>query len=290
MTLASPRIPWRSLLFVPVLAERFVAKATERGADAVVLDLEDSIPPGAKAEAREQVGGAIDVLAARGAEVLVRVNAERDRLAEDLPAVVSANLSAVVLPKVESADDIRNADTQMTALERDAGLAERAVGLIAVIEGPRGVLDAAAIAAEPRVTGVALGTEDFALATGAAPTPAGLAYPAQHLIVAARAFGKFAFVTVGHIREYENIALFEDAARLGKTFGSDGGFAIHPRQVEVLNRVFSPSDDEIAAAQRIVEAFDAALKAGSGAIAVDGNMIDAPIAEQARRVLARAAR
>jgi citrate lyase subunit beta/citryl-CoA lyase len=279
---------WRSLLFVPVLAERFVAKAAERGADAVVLDLEDSIPPAAKAKARAKAGAVIDALAAQGADVMVRVNSARDLLADDLAAVVRPGLAAVVLPKVESAGNAGDAAARISDLEAANGGDAGSVGLIAVIESAAGVLDAAAVAAVPRVTGLALGTEDFAVSTGAAPTPAGLAYPAQYLIIAARAHGKAAFVIPGHIREYRNIALFEEAVRMGKTLGSDGGFAIHPRQVEALNRIFTPAAEEVAAARRIVEAFDAALAAGSGAISLDGNMIDAPVAEQARRVLARA--
>jgi citrate lyase subunit beta/citryl-CoA lyase len=277
---------WRSFLFVPVLSERFLAKAGTRGADAVVLDLEDSIPAGQKDAARAALPDAIAGLAAQDADVLVRVNAGKDLVAADIAAAVGPNLRAVVLPKVEGAADAHNAGALIAEAEAAAGMAVGATGLIAQVESAVGFLAAAEIAAEPRVTAMTLGVEDFAVSTGARPIPSAVGYPAQHVIICAKAHGKSAFVMPGHMREFENVALFEEAARIGRDLGSDGGFAIHPRQIEVLNRVFTPSDDEVAAARRIVEAFDAV--GGQGAISVDGQMIDPPVAEQARRVLARA--
>jgi citrate lyase subunit beta/citryl-CoA lyase len=272
----------RSLLFVPLADERFLARAHERGADALLLDLEDSVPPERKAEARRRLADAVRLLQSKDATAMVRVNSEVQYLAEDLRAAVHARVAAVFLPKVENADQVKAASFLLDGCE---------ASVVAMLESPAAVLDAPAIArAGGRLAGLAFGSEDYCGALGIASSAALLDWPAQLFAVAARARGLAAFGLPGPVAE---IADMEGYARLlekAKAMGYTGTLCIHPKQVAASNRVYSPSDAEVALAREIVAAFDAAVKEGRGAFALHGRMIDAPVAEQARATLARATR
>lgn len=270
----------RSALFVPLADERFLAKAHERGADALLLDLEDSVPPAQKAAARARLPDAARRLAAQGATVMLRVNAAPELLAEDLKAAAQLTLAAVVLPKVESA-------AQLAAAERLSG--ESGAKLVAMLESPAAVLGAAAIAcAGTRLAGLVFGSEDYCGALGIASSAALLDWPAQMVAMAARAQGLAAFGQPGAITEIADMDAYARVLARAKAMGFTGTLCIHPKQVAAANRVFAPTAEEISLAKEIVAAFDAAVREGRGVVALHGRMIDAPVADQARATLARA--
>jgi citrate lyase subunit beta/citryl-CoA lyase len=280
---------WRSLLFVPANVERFVRAAHERGADAVQLDLEDSIAPSEKDAARRAVGPAAESLAARGCEVVVRINRPLRLALADIDAAVAPCVRALTLPKVESADHLRMLCEAIGEAEARRGMIPGSTRTIALIETPRAVLEMAQIAAaDPRVAAIILGGEDLATALGVASDSELFVQLASGLVVAANAAGVLPLGLVGSIGEVHDLAAFAAMARRSHALGLQGAFCIHPAQVPILNAAFSPSAAELARARLIVDAYDAALAAGSGAIAVGGAMIDVPIAVRARALLARA--
>ena len=272
----------RSALFVPLADERFLARAHERGADALLLDLEDSVPPAQKAEARARLPEAARRLAVAGATVMVRVNNDAGLLADDLKAAVQGRAAAVFLPKTESADQVKAASFLLDGCD---------AGVVAMIESPAAVLEAPAIArAGGRLAGLAFGSEDYCGALGIASGAALLDWPAQMVAVAARAHGLAAFGLPGPVAEIADMDAYTRLLEKAKAMGFTGTLCVHPKQVAASNRVYSPSDAELALAREIVAAFDAAVKEGRGAFALHGRMIDAPVAEQARATLARARR
>jgi citrate lyase subunit beta/citryl-CoA lyase len=277
--------PIRSLLFVPVLNGGFVAKAHERLADAVVLDLEDSIAPDRKAEARAALAGAARQLAGHGTPVWVRVNRhDPAALAADLAAAAAAPLTGVILPKVESADEVREAEALLVA----AGAPEH-LALMADIETAAGLLAAPAIAAASRrLTGLGFGEQDFATDLGVEPIPDALTMPAQQLVIAARSQGLEAIGLVGSSVDFAALDRLAELARASRRIGFTGAACIHPAQVAILNAAFAPDARELAAAQAVVVAFEAGLAVGQGAVALDGKMIDEPIYRRALTVIARA--
>jgi citrate lyase subunit beta/citryl-CoA lyase len=269
----------RSALFVPLADERFLARAQERGADALLLDLEDSVPPAQKAAARARLPEAARRLVALGATVMVRVNSTPEHLAEDLKAATRSPVAAVFLPKVESAEHIVAAEYL---------LADSGAKLVALLESPGAILAARDIAgAGTRLSGLAFGSEDYCGVLGISSGKAALDWPAQMLAVAARARGLAAFGLPGPVSEIEDVAAFTRLLEKAKAMGFTGCTCIHPKQVAAANRVYSPSAEEIAQAREVVDAFDAALREGRGAFALHGRMIDAPVVDQARAVLAR---
>lgn len=272
-------ISLRSALFVPLADERFLAKARERGADALLLDLEDSVPPAQKASARARLPEAARGLAAPGAIVMVRVNSAPEHLAEDLKAAAQSPVAAVFLPKVESAEQVAAAAYLLEGSDAQ---------LVAMLESPAAVLDAVAIArAGSRLAGLAFGSEDYCGALGIASSAAALDWPAQAVAVAARARGLAAFGLPGPVSEIEDMDAFSRLLEKAKAMGYTGSLCIHPKQVATANRVYSPSAAEIGLAGEIVAAFEAALREGRGAFALHGRMIDAPVVDQARATLAR---
>jgi citrate lyase subunit beta/citryl-CoA lyase len=270
----------RSALFVPLAEERFLARAHERGADALLLDLEDSVPPARKQEARARLPDAARRLAALGATVMVRINSAPELLAADLKAAALSPVVAVFLPKVENAEQLIAAEVLL------AGSGAR---LVALLESPNAILAAAEISrAGTRLAGLAFGSEDYCGALGIGSDKAALDWPAQMLATAARARGLAAFGLPGPVSEIEDAEAFTRLLERAKAMGYTGCTCIHPKQVAAANRVYSPTPGEIELAREIVSAFEAALRDGRGAIALHGRMIDAPVVDQARAVLARA--
>lgn len=281
------RLPvWRSLLFVPVNVDRFVDRAHTRGADAIQLDLEDSIPPGEKDAARARVQEAAEKVARGGADVVVRINRPWRLALKDLEAAVSPRVQALTLPKVESADHVRMVDEVVSELERERGMEVGATKFIAMVETAPAFFRAAEIAsASPRVVALTLGAEDFAISTGILPDPEGLLYPSLQIVIAARAAGVLPLGFVGTITEYRDLQALRAVVRRSRRLGFVGASAVHPDQVRVLNEEFRPTEEEVARARRVIAAYEEALAAGRGAIAVDGKMVDVPVVEQARRLL-----
>lgn len=281
-----PAVTWanlRSLLFVPTSAPAsMLDRAADRGADALILDLEDGVAPECKAAARQRLNAVAQALVDRGATVLLRVNADPALWAMDLAAAPLSHLAALMLPKVESPAAVG----ALSAALADAGAGH--LPIAALIESPAGVLASAAVSAHDRVCALGFGAEDHAAALGVAPTPLALAWPAAQVVHAAHAHGRASWGLAASVAEFGDLPRFEAAVRDARAMGFTGSVCIHPRQVPLLNAGFSPTADELAWARRVIEADHAARAAGRGATQLDSRMVDRPIVERARRWLATA--
>jgi citrate lyase subunit beta/citryl-CoA lyase len=277
------------MLFVPVTVPRFVESAADRGADAIILDLEDSVAATAKERARALLPGAIPRVARRGADALVRLNRPWRLLVRDLEAAVIPGVAALMLTKVDHAEHVHAVADIVDELETERGLPPGAIRFVVLVETAAGFFRMEAIArSHPRVVAMGLGAEDFALSVGMLPEPEGLFYPKQHMIFAARAAGIMPLGFVGTVADYKDQEAFRAIVRRSRRLGFMGASCIHPLQVPVLNQEYAPSADETEQAKRMVAAYDAALAAGTGAVEFEGRMIDIPVVERARQALARA--
>lgn len=259
------------MLFAPGNSERKLRRALEEPADAVIADLEDAVSLAEKAEARAIVA---DVFggSSPGPARFVRVNGRTSGLLEeDLSALAGLQLDGIVLPKAEP-------DPSRPSLE---------LPVVAIIETAAGMAGAARVAATPGVQALMLGSVDLALELRIRPRPDGaeLAYFRSALVLDSAAAGVAAPIDGVHVDVGDLVGL-EEQAQLARSFGMGGKACIHPSQVAVVNEVFAPSSRELEHARRVVEAYAEAVKAGSGVIALDGRMIDYPVFEQARRLLA----
>jgi citrate lyase subunit beta/citryl-CoA lyase len=277
--------PRRSVLYVPGSNARALEKARTLPVDGLIIDLEDAVAPSAKEEARRAACAAIQAGGFGHREVALRVNGpETPWGAEDLAQAALSGADAVVLPKVESREEVRAAEQALEAAGAMPGLS-----LWCMIETPRGVLASAEIAgATPRLAVLVMGTSDLVKDLGARHTPGRVEvlYALGAVLLAARAHGLAALDGV-HL-DLADDAGFEAACRLGRDLGFDGKTLIHPSTVEAANRVFAPDAAEVAAARRLVAAHAEAEAAGRGVVVVDGRLVEALHVEAARRVLALA--
>ncbi|MEJ1975436.1 MAG: CoA ester lyase [Acetobacteraceae bacterium] len=276
----------RSILFVPALAERYIEKAPTLGADALVLDLEDSIAPSRKDDARAALASAAQRLARSGLPILVRVNHRADILQQDIEAAVRPEVCALKLPKIETADEVLVCAEMVARAEQKAGVPAGQTWLMPMIETPRGVLNADAIAAShARVQVIAFGVEDFAQSMRTRPIHSAMSMPAQMVAMAARANGLPALGLPGTVGEFTDLDAFRRTVLLARDLGFAGSGCIHPAQIAVLNETFGASAQELADARTVVSLYEAALARGQGAVAFEGRMIDIPIYERAVALL-----
>ncbi len=291
-TQGSAELPvWRSMLFVPVNVRKYVEKAHTRGADAIILDLEDSIAPGDKEAARSLVAEAAQACARGGADILVRINRPLELAVRDIEAVVSPDIKGLLLPKIDSASHVRLLAELVETVERRRGMPAGSTKFSAMIETAEAFPRMWEIAAaHPRVVAMSLGSEDFALSTGSEPDPDVLLYPKQQVVIAARAAGILPMGTIGTVATYQDLDGYREVVRRSRRFGFQGSACIHPQIVPILNEGFSPTAEEVASAERIVAAFERATAEGRGSIEVDGKMIDIPIVERAQRLIDTARR
>lgn len=281
----------RSLLFIPGSDERKLAKSRALRPDAFIFDLEDGVAPDRKEEARRMVAAHLREVAPGPAERAVRLNGlHTPFFAEDLRAIAGARPDALVLPKVESPEEVAAIEAAVGAAERAAGVPAPGPSLLLFIESARGLAGAAAIAAASRrVEALILGHADFCKDLGvrqARATEGILLHVRCALVLAARAAGVEAIDTI-----YESLGDVEGLraeAEQAAALGFAGKLALHPAQVEPIQAAFTPSAEEVAYARRVVEGFEAARAAGRGVFTLDGRMIDEPFVEVERRLLARA--
>ncbi len=281
----------RVALFAPGSKERVMAKALESGADAVILDLEDSVPLAGKAEARTLVAGVIDAAAARPRPaVTVRTNsAATDYLAGDLEAVVRPGLAAVILPKAETAEEVRSTAAAIERHEKAHAMEAGSVALILMIESALGVhacFDL--IKASPRVAATCFGSArdgDLQTDLGCAWSIEGteLLYARSKVLLDTRAAG--AMPLDGVFSDLNDEAGLAADTRLSARLGYVGRTAIHPKQIAPIRAAYAVPENEVAYYEKVVREFAAVEKAGTAAITVDGKLIDYAMFERAKRVL-----
>lgn len=274
----------RSLLFVPGNQPRRVEKALASGADAVIIDLEDSVPASDKRQARD---AAVAALGRRDA-VFVRVNGFDDAACfDDLEAIVRPGLAGVVLPKADAAQPLATLDWLVTQLERRAGMEAGTVELMPLVECARGVESLPQIAAaSPRIRRISFGVADYShdLGVDIGPDEEALAHIRSRLVHCSRAAGLEQPVD-SVVVEVRDAGRFRESARRARALGLFGKLCIHPDQVPLAHEAFTPAPAELARARAIVDAWESAEGRGEAAITVGGEFVDGPVAARARQIL-----
>jgi citrate lyase subunit beta/citryl-CoA lyase len=287
-----PDLPaWRSLLFVPVVREKFVASAHTRGADGIILDLEDSVPEAEKDRARTLVPAAAREVSKAGADVLVRINRPWHQAFRDIEAAVGPGVMALVCPKVESPEHLNVIAELLDAFEAARGLPVGHTRLVALVETADAYFRVSEIAkATTRLVGITLGAEDFALSVGMEPIGETLEAPKQTVIIAARAAGILPLGFMGTVADFKDEEAFRQVVRRSRKFGFACATCIHPSVVHVLNEEYGVSPESIDRARRMVAAYDDAIARGVGAVTFEGKMIDVPVVEREKALLRQAER
>ncbi|MEJ6722438.1 HpcH/HpaI aldolase/citrate lyase family protein, partial [Ilumatobacter sp.] len=274
--------PRRSVLYMPAANERALEKAKTISADAIIFDLEDAVAPDAKPDARARAVAAVQSGEYGNRELTIRCNGlDTEWGADDIAAAGAASPSAVVIPKVDTVEQVDAVSAQL-----DAAGASVDTMIWPMIETPTAMFNVRSIAAHPRVAVLVMGTNDLAkelrspIVTGRHPLVAHLATA----LLAAREAGKV--ILDGVYNDVKNPDGFAAECQQGMEMGFDGKTLIHPSQVDPTNDVWAPGADEIEYAERVIAAFDEAVAAGKGVVTVDGRMIENLHVDNARRVLA----
>jgi citrate lyase subunit beta / citryl-CoA lyase len=287
----------RSWMFVPGNRQRMIEKSLGVAVDAVMMDIEDGVAPAEKDTARQQIAACLDQVAARLKSEkqlrtparFVRINAVgHDRMRDDLASVVRPGLEGLVVPKVETPDQVKTVEQILDRREPELGLGRGSVRLLVAIESPRGLFNAFAIAtASPRVTGLLFGAEDFSRELSLPLRREGeardLIYARSAIVMAAACAHVQSVDGVWpDLQDTEGLKVF---ALQSRRLGFSGMSVIHPAQVEIVNGAFMPAADEIDYARRVLKAFDEARTRGEGAVAFGGQLLDLPIVDRARQTL-----
>jgi citrate lyase subunit beta/citryl-CoA lyase len=277
---------WKSLLFVPAHEARFISSCVDKGASAIALDLEDSVPAFKKHLARQNYQGNIVSLRGAGCEICVRINSDLRACVADLVTVVIEGTAAIVVPKVIGPDQLILIDELISELEQERNLPENGIALIAMVES------AQALQRSPqwgegcsRLAALFFGTEDFCLDASMQASPENLFYPAQQVVLAAKSIGVLAFGYPASIADYSDLPALQGSIVKGKSMGFDGVFCIHPKQLKIVNEVYQSTATEIAQAKVIILAYERALSEGKGAVEVAGKMVDAPVYQRAKKLI-----
>jgi citrate lyase beta subunit len=280
----------RSMLMTPGNRPDRLRKAFVCGADAVVFDLEDSVPPAAKVQARQSIAEAVREGPRDGREICVRINSlESGFGADDLAALPLATIDSIMVPKVESAEGLLHVQRVREGLECDRGR-ERPLELIVMLETPRGILQALPIAdATRRSTALFFGSGDYTAATGAAITPTSLLFARSTVAAAAGAAGIQA-IDAAYFLDVRSAPATREDAVAARALGFAGKVVFHPAQVSVANEVFSPTPAEIQRAERVVAGYRQALAQGHGTAVADGVFVAIDLVAPAQRLLDIAAR
>ena len=278
----------RALLYMPGDNWKMITKSITLGVDSICMDMEDGTAINRKAEARATIAKALQELDFGRSEKLARINSvgsgwEKD----DIGAILPYHPDGIVIPKIESYDHVEWAGGIIESAELDHGWPINSIRILIGVETAKGILNLREIAAHPRLDAIIFGGEDFAASIGATRTKDALEllYARQAIVTACAAYDLQAIdiVTI----DYTDIAALRTESEFGARLGYSGKQIIHPAQVEPVQTAFTPNDEAIARAKRIVEMFEASQKEGKGAFALDGKMIDMPLVKNARRVLER---
>ena len=280
----------RTALFVPGNRPDRVDKAVRTAADVVIIDLEDAVPYSQKNETRPVVREKVMEYPDR--PVFVRTNAlDTEFFEEDLDAVVVEGLACIIVPKVEAAAQILEINQSLLKIEENKVLRAGSVSIIALIESALGVENAFQIVSQrtdpQRLFTAAFGAADFALDMGFEITKTGeeLVYPRARIAVACRAAGVEPPLDTPFMIDLKDLEALEADTKRACQLGFQGKLCIHPNQIDICNRLFSPTKGDIEYAQKVIQAFDAAEADGTAAIQVEGNFIDYPMVERCRRIL-----
>lgn len=278
----------RTLLFTPGNNMRMIEKVCKLSADAIIFDLEDAVPMPDKQSARSLVRDSLKMAADGLRCILVRVNSMDTELLEgDLEFIVQPGLDGIMLPKSEGPEEIEKLSMMLSRFEKDRGMEEGRLCIVPLVETAKGVMNVYRIAlACSRVAAIALGGVDFSRDMGVTLTKEGgeLSYPRAQIAIAARAAGVLAVDTPCiHVRDDEQL---RHEALTAKQYGFSGKLLIHPSQIDIVNEMYSPSEEQVEYAREVVEAFDRAQNQGLGAVSLKGKMIDAANYRQAKDVLA----
>jgi citrate lyase subunit beta/citryl-CoA lyase len=287
----------RSWMFVPGNRQRMIEKSLGVSVDAIMMDIEDGVAPAEKDSARQQIAACLDQVAARlktekqlrTPARYVRINAVgHERSRDDLAVVVRQGLQGLVLPKVETPEQVKSVADLLDRREPEVGLARGSVRLLCALESPKGLFNAYAIAtASPRVIGLLFGAEDFSRELSLPLRREGeardLIYARSSLVTAAACAHVQSVDGVWpDLQDTEGLKVF---ALQSRRLGFSGMSLIHPAQIEVVNGAFTPTADEIDYARRVLKAFDEARARGEGAVAFGGQLLDLPIVDRARQTL-----
>jgi citrate lyase beta subunit len=278
------------MLFMPGDSMRKIEKAIGLGVDCIVMDLEDGVAFSQKAAARQTIAEALTTLDFGRTERLVRINPVGSDLFEaDLRAMIAAGPDGYVLPKVDFAEQVQAVAEFLSLEEKARGRRAGGARLLPIVETALGVMNVREIAlADDRVDALVFGAEDLAGDMGAVRTPAGweVFYARSAVVMAAKACRLQAIDQV--FFDLNDLEGFEAECRAGRQMAYDGKMVIHPRQVEIAQRVFAPSPEEIERALRVIRAHEEAQAAGLGAFALDGKMVDMPVVKAAENTIRRA--
>lgn len=268
---------------------KMITKSITLGVDSICMDMEDGTAFNKKAEARATIARALQELDFGASEKLARINSvgsgwEQD----DIDAVLPYHPDGIVIPKVESFEQVEWAGRIIEDAELKYGWKVNSIRILIGVETAKGILNLKEIAAHPRLDAIIFGGEDFAASIGATRTKEAveLLYARQAVIVACAAYDLQAIDIVAI--DYKDLEALKAEAEFGAGLGFSGKQVIHPDQVQVVQEAFTPSAESIAYARRIVETFEASQREGKGAYSLDGKMIDMPLLKNAQKVLARA--
>ncbi|MEG6584174.1 HpcH/HpaI aldolase/citrate lyase family protein [Dendrosporobacter sp. 1207_IL3150] len=273
----------RSMLFIPGNSPGMLQNGGVFGADAVILDLEDAVAPNEKDAARILVAHALNNVDYGASEKVVRINPLDTFGHEDIKAIVPCEPGALMVPKVQTAEDIKKVVELVAAAERTG---QKAVKIVALLETPQGIHEAYNIAkADQRVVALALGAEDYTAALGAKRTKEGTEiFTVRSMIVNAASAAGIQSIDTPFTDANDEEGLLQDTI-VAKQFGFKGKMAINPRQVDVIHGVYNPSDTDIEWAQQVIEALRKAEAEGSGVASLNGKMVDAPIVSRAHNII-----
>lgn len=273
-------------MFVPGNNPAMMSDAFIYGPDSIMLDLEDSVTMAEKDAARLLVHNALKTIDYGNTEMVVRVNPLNTPYGrKDVEAVVKAGVDVIRMPKTETAEEVQELEAEIEKVEKELGCLGR-TQIMAAIESTKGIINAYAIAtASKRMMGIALGAEDYCANLKTQRTPSGdeLLLARETIVVAARAAGIYALDTV--YSNLNDMETFRKEVELIKRLGFDGKSIINPRQIEIINEVFTPTEKEIEKAKTIVAAIKEAAAKGSGVIAVNGKMVDKPVVTRAEHTI-----
>jgi citrate lyase beta subunit len=278
----------RSMLLTPGHSRDKIVKAMALPVDSYAFDLEDGVPPARRVEARETLGQLLPTLDFGGRERVVRINAiGTDDFERDIAALPLDYLDALLVPKVESADQLRQLDEQLDA--REAGRRDSPLRLIVTLETPRGVFNALAIGeASKRCCAFFFGSGDYTMQTGGAITPTSLLWARSTIVAAAGAVGIDA-IDAPYLTDLRDpVGTFEDAC-LSRELGFSGKVVFHPMQIDAVHRAFTPTGDEVKRARGIVEAFQRTSDSGEAVAIVDGEFVAIDLVPRMQRTLQIAA-